>query len=197
MALKTKVKVSSITSLSEARYCAGMGVDFLGFPFFDDFESDFKRFSEISSWVSGPQLVIECLEPQVITRVVQEKVAADYIQVDLLFIKPEEVAGYKLFILLPDKPSPVLLETLDSFRNNDNCVLVTLDGLKNYKNQLDGFLVFIEESEGDVEQQPSIDEILTLPVNGIFIEGNDELKPGIQDYEHLSEILEKLTINED
>jgi phosphoribosylanthranilate isomerase len=197
MALKTKVKVSNITSLSEARYCAGMGVDFLGFPFFDDFESDFKRFTEICSWVSGPQLVIECLEQHIIKRVVNEKILADYIQLDLLFLMQEEVNGYKLFILLPNKPSLQMLQKLDSLRNKGNCVLITLDGLKNYRNHLDGFLVFIEETDGANEQHISMDEIFTLPVNGIFIAGNDEIKPGIQNYEHLSSILEKLTINED
>jgi phosphoribosylanthranilate isomerase len=32
MALKCFVKVGNVTNLSDARYCAGMGVDLLGFP---------------------------------------------------------------------------------------------------------------------------------------------------------------------
>ena len=42
--LKTQVKVSSITNLSDARYCAGMGVDLLGFPIQ---EISLEKFTEI------------------------------------------------------------------------------------------------------------------------------------------------------
>lgn len=52
MALKTTVMVNNITHLSEARYCAGMGVNILGFQF-DGSEESTRRFNEISSWIAG------------------------------------------------------------------------------------------------------------------------------------------------
>jgi len=54
--LKTKVKVSKITNLSEARYCAGMGVDYLSFP---TSSVDLKSYQEITGWVAGPKFGIE------------------------------------------------------------------------------------------------------------------------------------------
>src|SRR6516162_4980549 len=54
--LKTKVKVGSVTNLSEARYCAGMGVDFLSFPIAS---IDPKTYREITGWVAGPKFGIE------------------------------------------------------------------------------------------------------------------------------------------
>ena len=54
--LKTKVKVSKVTNLSEARYCAGMGVDFLSFPVSS---VDPKTYQEITGWVAGPLFGVE------------------------------------------------------------------------------------------------------------------------------------------
>jgi phosphoribosylanthranilate isomerase len=199
MELKTKVKVSNITSLSEARYCAGMGVDFLGFRFWDNdennYETDFKRFTEISSWVSGPKFVIECLYENDFTWVINQKIAAEYIQVELDYLTPADLVGYKLFILVPDVPTAEMIDKLVSYSRQDHSVLVTLEGFENNKHHLNGFSVFMEE--GKEAWQQNLDTLLNLPINGIFVEGNEETTPGIQNYDHLSEILEKLTVNED
>ena len=65
--LKTKVKVSAIENLSDARYCAGMGVEWLGFSMTD---VPLDKFNEIRNWLSGVQIVGEafnCSEDQIIT----------------------------------------------------------------------------------------------------------------------------------
>jgi len=54
--LKTRVKVSGISNLSDARYCAGMGVDWLGFPMA---ELSVEKFTEIRNWLSGVEIVGE------------------------------------------------------------------------------------------------------------------------------------------
>ncbi len=197
MELKTKVKVGNITSLSEARYCAGMGVDFLGFPFGHDYETDFKRFTEITSWVSGPKFVIECLYEDDFANLVSKKMYAEYIQVELDYITPADLDGYKLFILVPDEPTAEMIDKLVSYSNQGNCVLVTLEGFENNKHHLNGFSVFMEEGKEDWQQD--LDTLLNLPIDGIFVEANEETTPGsgIQNFDHLSEILEKLTVNED
>lgn len=61
MSLKTKVKICQVTSLSDARYCAGMGVQYLGFNFVKNHEYYVEptRFMEIRSWIAGPELVGE------------------------------------------------------------------------------------------------------------------------------------------
>ena len=62
MALNKFVKVRHVTNLSEARYCAGMMVDMLGFavntgsPYY----VDPKAFKEITDWVAGVSFVAEC-----------------------------------------------------------------------------------------------------------------------------------------
>jgi phosphoribosylanthranilate isomerase len=56
MALKTKVLVENITNLSEARYCASMGVHFLSFP---AQYVDPKMYKDITGWIQGPEMAIE------------------------------------------------------------------------------------------------------------------------------------------
>lgn len=50
-----------MTNLSDARYCAGMGVEMLGFSIDETSDTyvDLKRFQDIRSWVSGVQIVAE------------------------------------------------------------------------------------------------------------------------------------------
>ena len=59
--LKTVVKISNVTNLSDARYCAGMGVEMLGFSIDETVASyvDLKKFNDIRSWIAGVQIVAE------------------------------------------------------------------------------------------------------------------------------------------
>jgi phosphoribosylanthranilate isomerase len=74
MALRMRVKVGGITNLSEARYCAGMGCDYLGFRIGGKGLSP-KEFREITGWVPGPQLVVEVdqlVSPEEVARVMAD-----------------------------------------------------------------------------------------------------------------------------
>ncbi|MFT6971874.1 MAG: phosphoribosylanthranilate isomerase, partial [Roseivirga sp.] len=61
MALKTFVKVSGINNLSDARYCAGMGVNQVGFEIEEGSPNyvDQQSFKEIKGWLSGVEFVGE------------------------------------------------------------------------------------------------------------------------------------------
>lgn len=58
--LNKKVLVKSITSLSEARYCAGMFVDYISFDLQE--ESEYfvpkKKLDEIRGWLSGVKILV-------------------------------------------------------------------------------------------------------------------------------------------
>jgi phosphoribosylanthranilate isomerase len=88
MALRMRVKVGGITNLSEARYCAGMGCDYLGFRVGGKGLSP-KGFREIAGWVAGPQLIVEVdhLEnPEEVTRVLSE------LMPPLVQVVPEQIS---------------------------------------------------------------------------------------------------------
>jgi phosphoribosylanthranilate isomerase len=61
MALKTLVKVSEVNNLSDARYCAGMGVEMIGFPLDESHPKfiDLAKLREISVWIAGIKVVGE------------------------------------------------------------------------------------------------------------------------------------------
>ncbi|OHX66276.1 beta/alpha barrel domain-containing protein [Flammeovirga pacifica] len=55
MGLKTRVFVSDVDNLGDGRYCAGMGVEMIGFPIEEDHPRfvSAEKFKEISSWLAG------------------------------------------------------------------------------------------------------------------------------------------------
>jgi len=43
--------------------------------------------------------------------------------------------------------------------------------------------------------ESNLDALSGLPIAGISLEGTEESSPGLKDYSHLSDILEKLEVN--
>ena len=77
MLQKPLIYVSRITNLSDARYCAGMGVDMIGFVI-DPIDADYvspSLYQEIIGWISGPKKVIQIPE---VGHVDFEKIINDY-----------------------------------------------------------------------------------------------------------------------
>lgn len=190
MALKTLVKVGKITNLSDARYCAGMGADMLGFrilPGDPDYLSP-TQFEEMRGWFAGPDIVAELY-------------GFDDLQ-DL----DEVVAAYK-----PD----ILEFSLDQVGHlaaaGEHSVMIRGDAksLVEIRKELSWVrLVYaiVDYEPGDVLVQlctalpvlvavNSIDEAqkaLALSCRGIALNGSHEERPGLKDYGMLSDILESL-----
>lgn len=190
MALKTTVKVT-VNNLSDARYCAGMGVDFIGFSTDPDnpFYLSPDNFAEISEWLSGVNFVAE-------TNGISEtsdSYAVDYVQVS----NPAEASLFR------DKK--IILEG-------------NADDLHRWKGQLPeienlAFLLLVvtgnSRTEDIIKEFPeypllvgydiSLDEVKALaysPATGIALKGSDEIKPGLKDYDELADILEALEVDE-
>ncbi len=61
MSLRTFVKIGSVNNLSDARYCAGMAVDLIGFNIDPETEGSVTPsfFREITEWIAGVGFVGE------------------------------------------------------------------------------------------------------------------------------------------
>lgn len=61
MNLITNLKLSEVDNLSDARFAAGMGARFIGFPFDEENENylEIDKAKEIAGWLSGPDIVAE------------------------------------------------------------------------------------------------------------------------------------------
>lgn len=198
MALKTFVKVGSITNLSDARYCAGMGVDMLGFCLDATADSyiDPEAYKEIVGWVTGPQFVGE-FENESVSGILDAKEALKF---DIIQTTNKEAANRlaaSMDVILKITPT-----------------LIGESTLREYLTDVDDSIKYIlVESEDDIENDNHL-EIRDLTkeydilkgynlnagsINdelddfaGISLKGSEEEKPGFKDYDELADILEAL-----
>jgi phosphoribosylanthranilate isomerase len=183
MPLRTFVKVSSISNLSDARYCAGMGVDLLGFCAIENEENYIKpaRFQEIRGWVTGPKIVAE----------VYGLKEADQIHSILENYKPDFLElGLKELPFIAAMHVPIIL----SFDNAEE--LESLSFAPAYligKKPVNLKIPLLMKVNSSAEAE----SILTDPnINGIVLKGGTELKPGLKETEMINEVLELLETDE-
>lgn len=180
MPLKTIVKASGITNLSDARYCAGMGVDFLGFqvsPEHPDF-IPLDLYRDIRGWVTGPKFVAEIADGAVADT---DKLIADYAP-DFLEL---DVTSYMLL-----KKTPALPIILRLDQSNISTVdwamvaYVVVDDIHIHASVASKILVRIQDGR-------LISSILEKGL-GIEVKGSQEVRPGYKDFTSLADILEQL-----
>lgn len=192
MALRMKVKVGNITNLSDARYCAGMGVDWLGFR---SDAVDPKTFQEITGWVTGPEFVVE-LSPN--------GTAADFLAYQANSI---ELSLHQLPLLtqLPEVSVLVRL-SVNEWDANATALIANKNKIK--------YLIFSEGTGNQSHDQKVISlashqfgviigynitaESISntwSDVIGFNLQGSEELKPGLKDYQSLADILESLEVD--
>ncbi|GAB4017252.1 phosphoribosylanthranilate isomerase [Spirosoma koreense] len=206
MALKTLVKISNVTNLSDARYCAGMGVDMLGFSMDSDSPDyvDPKKFDEIRGWVAGVQIVGETTtsDPELIEQLL-ETYQPDGLQIDEAALLPYLSTFGKSLILRVD----LLQLTLDQL---DTLFLTGVSGAEYVLLESSGPIHLDVELKTVLQRLASrfpillgtgisadnIHELLTeLPVRGIALSGGDEERPGNKEFGELMDILETIEID--
>jgi phosphoribosylanthranilate isomerase len=196
--LKTKVKVGKITNLSDARYCAGMGVDMLGFSVgLGHTGIDPKKYKEITEWVSGPDFVLEWDGAEIpgdFEHIIQPY-NAGFVEIDARHLKNIPALRVRLIVTLQASDWHVLREVVQDNKNRISYVILTGPELIPPDHALVteiGLQFPLLLGYGIAEN--NLDALSTLPIAGISLEGTEESSPGLKDYSHLSEILERLEI---
>jgi phosphoribosylanthranilate isomerase len=192
MALITKVKAGSVSSLSDARYFAGMGVDWLGFdvnPNSPHYVSP-ELYQSMAGWVTGPKRVIE------VSGVSTESIKSliDTYTPDFIEIDASQIAILKGLTEVP------LMARLDLDTEQLNiqaladvkfAILTVQDALKKKEiiqsiSQVTEVLLCVAANESQ------INNLLTLlPIAGICLKGSPETKVGLKDYS-FADLLESL-----
>jgi phosphoribosylanthranilate isomerase len=186
MGLRTVVKTGCITNLSDARYCAGMGVDFLGFRVIPGQPDAIpvKTFQEIRGWVTGPQIVAEIygISGRDQLQEILEAYQPDFYELstaELPLVGSYLTLPFILYLKdgehLPDLETPPAYVLVNSF-NPELMKLIPETEV----------LVIVntsEELEGVISQ---------TGITGLSVNGGAELKPGLRDFEDLALILESL-----
>ncbi|EMR02883.1 phosphoribosylanthranilate isomerase [Cesiribacter andamanensis] len=208
MALTTFVKVGQLTNLSDARYCAGMGVALLGFntePGTVHYV-DPEKFREISEWVAGVAFAAEFKEASAgtIERLLPEY-PVDYIQTD----RADQLEALEQLEL------PLILRLYIS----ETTDVQLLDGLlQQHAHQVAYFLL---ETAGDaplsaevlaaihalskqypllsalqIEAATVLELLERYPLGGIALQGGVEIKTGFKTFDEMAEVLEVLEVDE-
>ncbi len=192
MALKLSVKIGDVTNLSDARYAAGMGVDYIGFNInqsTDNFVSA-KNFKEITNWVSGVGIIGEVGHQP-----------------------PDSSDEYPSYLTETSDPSLFQSEviyrvdgndigSIDELIANQEQVLFTIielsnEQIKNNEEQLTALCnsrpIYLSASFTE-----DVLDLITTKINpkGIEIKGGIEDQPGFKDYDGIADVLEWLEIEE-
>jgi phosphoribosylanthranilate isomerase len=206
MALQTLVKISNVTNLSDARYCAGMGVDMLGFSMDADSPDyvESKKFDEIRAWVAGVQIVGETAstDPEVIEQLL-DTYHPDLLQVDESALLPYLGTFGKPLILRTDL-SQLTLDQLDTLLQTGSAgadyVLLESNGPIHLDDELRTALQRLSARYpillGTGISVANVHDLLAeLPVRGIALSGGNEERPGNKEFGELMDILEAIEVD--
>ena len=179
MNYKTKIYISGVTNLSDARYAAGMMVDFIGFCIDDHHETSIseENFGAINNWIEGIRVVGEFYEKTVdeINDLI-DKYSLDYIQLPITRL--QDASRLDTTVIL-------LANQVDEELPLDDKYIIRTDSLDFYKDH-DRLL---EVNRGAIK-------VLDLSdVYGVCIRGGDEERPGYKDYDEIGDILEQVEID--
>ncbi|MBV6646460.1 MAG: hypothetical protein KI790_13475 [Cyclobacteriaceae bacterium] len=199
MNLKTFVKISKVSNLSDARYCAGMGVDVLGFcldPKSTDYVSP-EVFKEITEWVAGIDFAGE------FANMPADQIKIGLTDYDLQFLEVNQINQAEELQYLD---IPIILKWTVNATNVDqlsnelslasdiaSMVVINLDEshLSAQVQQI------VQESKDNIKliKGYEIDSQITAHLDGwqgIEMEATKEERPGYKDYGQIMDILEVL-----
>lgn len=203
--LTRTVKISNVTNLSDARYCAGMGVEMLGFSIDEESPNYIspKKFEEICSWLAGVNLVAETAQTN------PEKIIQALEQYPVHAVQVQEPG--LLNYLRADLSLPLILRiSVDTYEAGEISSI-----LSRYESDFTHFLL---ESDQEAELSEEWMEILgqlsdeypiligfgldneysvsalteLFPKLGIALRGSEEIRPGFKDFGSMMDILEAL-----
>ena len=193
MALATFVKINSVNNLSDARYCAGMEVNQLGFVI-DEGQENYVSptdFNELTGWLSGVELVGEILTESTNLTAAIADYPLDAIQV-----------------MHPSQLTEALATGLKTIFCSDD--LVTAQSVLQQYPEVD--YVLWQNKEEELTGQLQHSERLVIgagftsenvkeltkkyKVKGIAMQGGNEIRPGFKNFDELADILEALDTDE-
>lgn len=203
MSLRTIVKVSNVTNLSDARYCAGMGVEFIGFSIdeTDPQHLDLKKSQEIRSWLAGVQIVAET-RADTLGNVLEKlrDYAPDLVQTNqadwLPWLKME--LGKPLILSIEaNQDADNIVELMH--KNADYVQYFLLQSESNLT--LDGdWPDFLQQLAAQfpillgfgINADTISDLLASTSLSGIALSGNTEIRPGYSEFGNLMDVLEAL-----
>ena len=204
--MSTSVIVNSVNNLSDARYCAGMGVDMIGF----DLEPHqpgyvpVQDFKDIAGWISGVQLVGE-FEQSSLEEIneASEKYALHMVQLNNLYLIDElqeiRLPIIQRLLINKDTIESALIDLMELYREEVKIFLICSDDFDSIDKTNEKFLRDLAKLYpiliGFGIDKENINYILKeIEPVGIGLTGGKEIKPGLKDFDKLHDIFEELEV---
>ncbi|MCH6200958.1 phosphoribosylanthranilate isomerase [Aquiflexum sp. LQ15W] len=208
MALHSFVKVSTVTNLSDARYCAGMYVNMIGF----DLEENSKnftspqKFNEITGWLSGLDFVaeFESAHPEKILGLLNTYQGINFIEIqEETYLRMLVNSSYGIILkkqLASEDDLDGLIAKAEFFKDFGVMLYLVSESLEINASILKKLKILASTAEVllgfGIEPETVKNLLETTGVKGIALEGSDEIKPGLKDFDQLAEILEVLEVED-
>ncbi|WP_420578382.1 N-(5'-phosphoribosyl)anthranilate isomerase [Ekhidna sp.] len=196
MALKTFVKISNINNLSDARYCAGMMVDVLGFNIDPESDSHVSEddFNEITEWVAGVKFAGEFHGAT--TEQIKESVKnypVDYVEIDDLD-KVEKVGllGKPIIFRLSIENAEDLTNMKSTLSYLDELVKMVIVQSENDQlfDQIDAQIGYYNGNLKLLKGYGIAEDESLGNFPGLALQATEEDRPGFKDYGQIMDILE-------
>ena len=197
MSLKYFVHVSSISNLSDARYCSGMMVDSLGYNLDENSNNilSIDSVKEISQWVNGVKFIAEFYNSseEHINKILENEIF-DAIQLNFENkIKNINFNDSKVLIRIsnPNEINENTNKLLDeNFPKTETLIIDNLSNESiNNLGYLDKKYMLIINPYEDIS---SLISKLEHKNFGLLLKGSNEIRPGLKDYDSLSGFLESI-----
>jgi phosphoribosylanthranilate isomerase len=191
--LQTKVILSRVTNLSDARYASGMGVDYIGFSI-NPANTQYvtvEQAKTIGDWLSGVSIIGD----------VGDSLTTDMADYSTSYIQTSNAS------IINELDEPIL--ALDV---NDSSINEVIDLLATYSSEVSFFVLNVENGRLSTLQPQLFELCSKYPVyistefdnqklayllgnikpTGIVLYGSTEEKPGFSSYDGIADILEQL-----
>ena len=191
--LKTKVFLTNITNLSDARYAAGMGVDYIGFAINPESKQyvTSEQVQSITEWVSGVSIIGDIGSSD---SAQTGEYPLDFILTDnisLIELSDNTVAA---FILSNENKEDIKFK-LETVKSKTPFVILKVD--KELLTQHTDYLKSICQQHKILLATGLTPQNIALILHeinpeGIVIYGSTEEKPGLSSYDGIADILEEI-----
>jgi phosphoribosylanthranilate isomerase len=206
MLLKTVVKISSVNNLSNARYCASMGVAMMGF-LLDHGNAhyvDTEQFKSITQWIKGVALIgeLSTTDPAIIHHTL-DHYTLDYLQLSHPIALPS-IARLDIPVLLKlslhgNEVLASLQTLMDTYAPYVKYFLLeaayphetTIASLQPAINCLANSFPILQGCHVSAATLP---HLLSTQLQGIALQGGTATKTGYEEFAPLTDVLEYLAI---
>ena len=178
MQYKTKIYISDVTNLSDARYAAGMLVDYIGFPLDSSMDKflDLHTFNAITGWLEGINIVVEFNTMSI--KEINNLIESEHIKIiSLPYNRLKDATSINAQVILRDAP------TQQTEQLSEKILFLTTKTTQKSDYFLEDFYI------------SNIDILLKNPnIKGIILKGSEEERPGYKDYDEIADIIDYLEV---